>query len=134
MKSHASRPGRLRPLLAGATAVLLSASVAAQETTSLGETLQRHLADNWVISDVQGRAELVRVTVLLRMNPDGTVDGEPEVTVTDDGGQTAATVATYVQSVRTAIVRSQPFPLPAARYDDWRTIEISFNLKEESGK
>lgn len=134
MRFHDSKPGRLLPFLAGAGALMLVSAAPAQEAAELGQTLRRHVADNWVISDVQGRAELVRVTVLLRMNPDGTVNGEPEVTVTDDGGQTAATVETYVQSVRAALVSSQPFPLPAERYDDWRTIEISFNLKEESGQ
>lgn len=104
------------------------------QNPDLGEVLRQHVTKNWIVSDVPGNPEQIHVDVVLQMHPDGTVDGEPEVSVTDDGGQSDATVRAYVQSVRAAIASSQPFPLPADRHDVWRTIEISFNLKEESGK
>jgi len=121
--------------LVAALALLAFASGGAQaQNTGLAETLQQHVTKNWIASDVPGNPELIHVDVVLQMRRDGTVDGEPEVSVTDDGGQSDATVRAYVQSVRAAIASSQPFPLPADRYDVWRTIVISFNLKEESGK
>jgi|GEM_PF-6392578 len=120
-------------LTVSAFAVFASVGALA-EPSDLAGALKRHVSENWVVPDVFGDAKLIHVAAVLKMNPDGTVNGAPEVTVTDDGGQTDATVQAYVDSVRAAIDRSQPFPLPADQYDVWRTIEISFNLKEESGK
>ncbi|GJL87490.1 MAG: hypothetical protein DHS20C03_11990 [Minwuia thermotolerans] len=125
---------RLAAILAVSVCAVFASLAALAEPSDLGEKLQRHVTDNWVVPDVFGDAELIHVVAVLQMNPDGTVDGAPELTVTDDGGQTDATVQSYVDSVRAAIVSSQPFPLPADSFDVWRTIEISFNLKEESGK
>ncbi|MDF1734624.1 MAG: hypothetical protein P1U37_05010 [Minwuia sp.] len=125
---------RLAAFLAVSALAVFTSTAALAEPSELGATLKRHLIDNWAIDDLFGNAELIHVTAVLQMNPDGTVNGPVEVNVTDDGGQTDATVQSYVESVRAAIARSQPFPLPADQYDVWRTIEISFNLKEESGK
>lgn len=125
---------RLAAILAVPLIAVFASVAALAEASDLGASLQRHVTDNWVVPEVSGDAERIHVVAVLQMKPDGTVDGAPEVTVMDDGGQTDATVQAYVDSVRAAIVSSQPFPLPADRYDVWRTIEISFNLKEESGK
>lgn len=125
---------RLTAFLAVSLVAVLTSVAALAEPADLARSLKSHVTDNWVVPDVFGDAELIQVTAVLQMNPDGTLNGTPEVTVTDDGGQSDATVQAYVDSVRAAIDRSQPFPLPADQFDVWRTIEISFNLKEESGK
>lgn len=125
---------RLAAFLAASAFAVFASVAALAERSDLAGALKRHVSDNWIVSDVPGNPEPIHVVVVLQMHPDGTVDGEPEVSVTDDGGQTDATVQAYIDSVRAAIYRSQPFPLPADQHDVWRTIEIRFNLKEESGK
>ncbi len=119
-------------LLAGCSTLGLGDRDAA--SPAYGKSLQAHVTEHWTPDFYSGDIAGLEVLARLQMNPDGTVAAEPELTVANNSGQTDATVRAYVDSVRQAIRRSQPFPLSADAYDEWRVIELRFNLKEESGK
>jgi len=105
-----------------------------KDAVDIREQVQARVTNNWSPDLYSGNPALIHVIAVMQMKPDGTLDGDPKVTVMEEGGQTDAIVQSYVESVRSAIAKSEPFPLAAEQYEMWRTIEISFNLKEESGK
>ncbi len=98
------------------------------------QALKAHVTGHWTPDLYSGDPAGIIVTARLEMNPDGTVADEPVLSIANNGGQTDAIVQAYVDSVRQAITRSQPFPLSADDHADWRIIELRFNLKEDSGK
>lgn len=98
------------------------------------KALTAHVTRHWTPDLYSGDPAGIVVTARLQMNQDGTVAGDPELTIANNGGQTDAIVQAYVDSVRLAITRSLPFPLAADDHANWRVIELRFNLKEDSGK
>jgi len=69
------------------------------------------------------------VTVVVGM--DMTLDGAPSNLrlVSQTGGPSVAAQQAF-DTARRAILRCAPFPLPPEQYDQWRTIEMTFNPEE----
>lgn len=135
--SSAGRAGARLTLLAG-LAMLAGCSASGsggnEPAPAYEKALTAHVTGHWTPDLYSGDPAGIVVTARLQMNRDGTVAGEPELTIANNGGQTDAIVQAYVDSVRLAITRSQPFPLAADDHANWRVMELRFNLKEESGK
>jgi len=66
------------------------------------------------------------VRVRLTLNQDGSLNGEPSVVNAGAGGffQVAA------ESAMRAIRRCQPYKLPAAKYEVWKDVEVTFDPRD----
>ncbi|PWR03953.1 hypothetical protein DKT77_04380 [Meridianimarinicoccus roseus] len=73
--------------------------------------------------------DAAKVTVVVGM--DMGLDGSPSNLrlVSQSGGSAAAAQQAY-DTARRAILRCQPFSLPPEKYEQWRTIEMTFNPEE----
>lgn len=90
------------------------------------ESLRVAVSSCWNV-DVGGRSADTVVTVAVSLDREGKVVGGVEL-VGSSGGDDAA-VASAFQAARRAILRCQRggFPLPAEKYDHWKTVEMTFN-------
>jgi colicin import membrane protein len=70
---------------------------------------------------------VVRVRVQLR--PDGSLAGEPQLL--NRGGSPYFQVA--AESAMRAVRRCQPYSMPAAKYDVWRDVEVTFDPRDMFG-
>jgi hypothetical protein len=66
----------------------------------------------------------VRVTVKMKLDVSGNIIGQPEVSAT--GGSTA-TRGTLASSAKRAVLRAQPYQLPAEKYDSWADVIVNFD-------
>lgn len=81
----------------------------------------------WVV-DVGSQASNVTVTLAMQMDRDGKVVPGSLKMVGSSGGSGAA-VETAFQSARRAVLRCQKegYDLPAAKFEQWKEIEMTFN-------
>jgi len=77
---------------------------------------------------VQGAADLV-VQLRLALNTDGTLTRPPEILTSGSGLAFLAAA----DSARRAVLRCQPYELPAEKYDAWRDIKVNFDPREMLG-
>jgi hypothetical protein len=63
------------------------------------------------------------------MNPDGTVVNNEVRMLASSGGDEAA-ASTAFGAARRAVLRCQPYELPAEKYAQWQEIEMVFNPSE----
>ncbi|MBE9637299.1 cell envelope biogenesis protein TolA [Salipiger mangrovisoli] len=124
--------------VADAIAQALAAGGAAEERGPAGppltqgerESLRVAVQKCWVV-DVGSQAANVTVTVSMDMEPGGRVVSSSLRMVGSSGGD-AASAETAFQNARRAILRCQAdgYPLPADKYDQWKTIEMTFNPEQ----
>lgn len=77
---------------------------------------------------VRGASDLA-VRLRLALNADGTLSRPPEVLTSGSGlGFLAA-----ADSARRAVLRCQPYDLPAGKYEAWRDINVNFDPREMLG-
>ncbi|MEJ2458918.1 MAG: hypothetical protein P8Y58_12565, partial [Novosphingobium sp.] len=100
-----------------------------RQVSALGAAVNRQLKPYWQAP--QGAdAELLVTRVRFRLNPDGSLDGEPQVLGTT--GQTAANKAQVrrhqEQAVR-AVKLAAPFDLPKDLYDAWKVVTTNFDRR-----
>ncbi|QIE40657.1 energy transducer TonB [Rhodobacteraceae bacterium SC52] len=81
----------------------------------------------WNFGALGTDAAKVTVVVGMDMALDGTASNLRLVSQT--GGSAGAAQQAY-DAARRAVLRCQPFSLPAEKYDQWRTIEMTFNPDE----
>lgn len=77
---------------------------------------------------VQGAADLI-VQLRLALNLDGTLMRPPEILTRGSGLAFLAAA----DSARRAVLRCQPYELPADKYDAWRDIKVNFDPREMLG-
>lgn len=100
-----------------------------KQVAALGAAINRQLKPHWQAP--QGvDAELLVTRVRFRLNPDGSLSGEPQVLSTT--GQTAANKAQVQrhqeQAVR-AVKLAAPFDLPKDLYDGWKVVTTNFDRR-----
>lgn len=90
------------------------------------ESLRVAVSNCWNV-DVGGRSADTVVTVAVALDRAGKVVGNVEL-IASTGGDDAS-VRSAFQAARRAILRCQRdgFPLPAEKYDHWKTVEMTFN-------
>jgi hypothetical protein len=78
----------------------------------------------WSVPAGLAGAEDMRVTIRMRLTQQGQIDGDPQVDAT--GGETAARRA-FAGSARRAVLKCQPYNLPAEKYDTWAEVVVNFD-------
>ena len=84
----------------------------------------------WVV-DVGSQAANTTVTVAMDMERDGRVVSSSLRMIGSSGGD-AASAETAFQAARRAILRCQEtgYSLPPDKYEQWKTIEMTFNPEQ----
>lgn len=134
------RPGLSRDLVAGlsdtpsraptksgggAPAQAVSAAVA----SSIGAEIRRQLKPHWK-SPTGADVELLRTTLSVRLNRDGSLAGTPEL-VSQSGvnDSNRAQARLHVDQAIKAVRLAAPFKLPAEFYDAWKDIRPTFDRR-----
>ncbi|MCY1243873.1 hypothetical protein D3C87_1613130 [compost metagenome] len=89
------------------------------------DALRGMIQNNWSIIPGMADAADVRIKVSFRLNPDGSLAGDPEVEAT--GGSEAARRA-LASGAKRAVLKTAPFTgLPADKYDSWSEVVVNFD-------
>lgn len=106
-----------------------AATMSAQVRSSLAASIRRQLKPHWQAP--QGAdADLLVTRVRFRLNPDGSLDGAPEVvSTTGRNASNAAQVQRHQEMAVRAVRLSAPFNLPAEYYSGWKVITTDFDRK-----
>lgn len=104
-----------------------------QQTLSLIDAIRKQIYDRncWSIPAGAKEAENLKVTIRVRLRPDGTLARAPEVvekTRMNAPGQEF--FRTAAESALRAVRKCVPFELPREKYDLWQDTEIVFDPKE----
>ena len=81
--------------------------------------LKRHIERNWYRPPGMDALDRMRVVIMIKVNRDGTVSS---MEVVHSSGRRF-----FDNSILRAVRKSVPLPLPADKYDMFKTIQISFN-------
>lgn len=71
-------------------------------------------------------AENLRVSIQMRLNRNGEVEGSPQIV----GGAGAGAERIAAEAGRRAVLRCQPYNLPADRYDAWADVIVHFDPRD----
>ena len=69
----------------------------------------------------------LKVTIKMRLTPDGEIDGRPEVV---SGGSNSGIGRAAAESARRAVMICAPYALPADKYDDWQDVVVNFDPRD----
>ena len=119
------QPAANQPATQGAP----TASIDAKMSTNELDALRAKLAQCWSPPIGWTDPAEVRVIVIISLNPDGTLSGEPKV-VQQPQGKYAQTAA---ESALRAVRRCAPYSLPAEKYDAWKQVRVTFDPTEVGG-
>jgi colicin import membrane protein len=98
--------------------------LSASEYAVLDGIVAMRLRQCWALPSGGGGSDTPTVTLRWRLNPDGSLDGEPQV-IGQARGDTLFQLAAE-KAIR-AVKECSPFPLPADKYGSWKTIERNFD-------
>jgi hypothetical protein len=105
---------------------LIAASAAdTHMTMSELDALRARLAQCWAPPPGWVDPSEVRVVVMISLNANGSVAGPPQV-VEGPAGRYAQTAP---ESAVRAVLTCAPYALPAAKYQDWKQVKITFDPK-----
>ena len=68
------------------------------------------------------------ITMGIKLTQDGRLEGEPKRLAPNTGS--GAGILQAYEAARRALIRCQPYDLPAEKYETWRDIEIVFNPEQ----
>lgn len=88
------------------------------------DALRGQIQRNWNIIPGMADGGDVRVTVTMSLDPSGNIVGQPQVQAS---GGSDAVRRTLAGSARRAVLKSQPYQLPAAKYDSWSNVIVNFD-------
>ena len=83
---------------------------------------------NWNVNTGAKGVDRMQIKVRIFLNPDGTLARPPDIIDQFEAGGTASAFRSFSESAIRAIHKTQPFKLPAAKYESWREIVMNFNL------
>lgn len=108
------------------TAALGGARTTRGNTLSLSEmdALRGQIQRNWNIIPGMADGGDVRVTVTMRLDQAGNIVGQPDVVASGGSDNVRRTLA---GSAKRAVLKSQPFQLPAEKYDSWAEVIVNFD-------
>lgn len=135
------RPGLSRDILGGVTPETAStaparpgggtpaATIGPEVTSSIGAEIRRQLKPHWK-SPTGADVELLRTTIAVRLNRDGSISGNPElVSQTGVNASNRAQARLHVDQAIKAVRLAAPFKLPAEYYEAWREIRPTFDRR-----
>ena len=120
----AAQPEAPQPSLGGTTS-----AIDAQMTATELDALRARLAECWSPPIGWTDASEVRVILLLSLNQDGSVNGEPQVVERPSGRYEQAAPESALRAVR----RCAPYTLPPEKYESWKQVKITFDPTEMGG-
>ena len=120
----AAQPEPARPSLGGTTS-----AIDAQMTATELDALRARLAQCWSPPIGWTDPAEVRVSLLLSLNPDGSVSGKPQVLEAPSGRYEQTAPESALRAVR----RCAPYTLPPEKYDSWKEVKITFDPTEMGG-
>lgn len=88
------------------------------------DALRGQIQRNWNIIPGMADGGDVRVTVTMNLDPSGNIVGQPQVQAS---GGSDAVRRTLAGSARRAVLKSQPYQLPAEKYDSWSNVIVNFD-------
>jgi outer membrane biosynthesis protein TonB len=120
----AAEPETPQPSLGGTTS-----AIDAQMTATELDALRARLAECWSPPIGWTDPSEVRVILMLSLNQDGSVNGEPQVEERPSGRYEQAAPESALRAVR----RCAPYSLPPDKYESWKQVRITFDPKEMGG-
>lgn len=98
---------------------------------TLHQNIKLHISQCWNVGALSSAALKAEITVRFGIAKDGKTIATSIKVVPDDAGLSPAEEQLY-QSVRRAIIRCglRPMDLPAARYDEWKSVELTFSAAD----
>lgn len=91
------------------------------------DALRAAIEQCWSVPAGLADAEDMRVTVTIRLTPDGNIEGRPDVQAS--GGESGARRA-FAGSARRAVQKCAPYSLPTEKYDTWAEVVVNFSAAE----
>lgn len=88
------------------------------------DALRSQIASKWNIIPGLADGGEIRITVSMELDRAGNIVGRPTI---DASGGSASTRQTLAGSARRAVMRAQPYQLPAAKYDTWSKVVVNFD-------
>lgn len=81
----------------------------------------------WNVPAGVADAQDLKVTIRMRLNQTGEIDGSPEI-VAGAGNSTAGRAAT--EAARRAVLRCAPYNMPTDKYDAWSEVVVNFDPRD----
>jgi colicin import membrane protein len=100
------------------------AKIAVADVGDLVAALRAQIFACWAPPVKPVRVNSPTVTVRITLNQDGSLSGEP--VLVNSGNSPSQALA---KSALLAVRRCQPFKLPAAKYELWQNVEITFDTR-----
>jgi hypothetical protein len=98
----------------------------AKMTANELDALRARLAECWSPPIGWTDPAQVRVVLLLGLNPDGSLNGLPQVLESPQGAYSNAAPESAIRAVR----RCAPYNLPVEKYDAWQAVRITFDPRD----
>ena len=106
-----------------------AATFGPREAASLSSAIQRQLRPHWTAPNGVD-AELLVTQVRFRLNPDGSLAGDPTcVSTTGDNASNAPQKALHCERALRAVRLAAPFNLPEQFYDKWKLVTSQFDRR-----
>jgi hypothetical protein len=118
----AEQPSDQPPTAGSPTSPLAGVKMTADEL----DALRARLAQCWSPPLGWTDPAQVRVVLMLNLNPDGSVAGDPQVLEAPSGQYSDTAPESALRAVR----RCAPYNLPAAKYDAWKQVKVTFDPKD----
>ena len=66
----------------------------------------------------------LKITIKMNLKEDGTIDGKPQIVA---GGGGSGIERAAAEAARRAVLKCQPYKLPAEKYDTWSQVIVNFD-------
>ena len=88
------------------------------------DALRGQVSQCWSPPAGVSEAGSLRVTIRMRLDPTGAIEGRPELV---DGGGSSAMERAAGEAALRAVIRCSPYTLPAEKYDTWSEVLLNFD-------
>jgi hypothetical protein len=119
----APAPPQPQPDALALSSLIASAAEDAHLTVSEVDALRARIAACWTPPPGWVDPADVRVVMIIALNPDGSVAAPPEVVQAPAGRYQQTAPESAVRAVRACA----PYALPAAKYEEWKAVKITFD-------
>lgn len=107
-----------------------AAGLSVRQRTNLEDMIRSQITPCWNPPVAEEGKPNVTVMARIRLNRDGSVQGDPVVSASK--GENVAYARSLAGSVRRAVLRCAPLKLPAELYDAWSDVELNFDPRDVS--
>lgn len=99
---------------------------------SLKASVRRQISENWIFDVGMPGVEKMEATLLVEMNPDGSVQS---VRIDPSGYNGDPNWGKFAEDCRRAVFRSSPLRMPvSAPYEEWKRMTLRFSAKDMLGQ